>query len=159
MRMALRSYRTAVANGCHSILKRKQTMSTPLHSQQMQDQPLEQLQGKMDGANASYHATGTKRMTMSLQKFLEPAYLLQTTALALSIFNLVAFLWLASTVWLNGNRKSGIARLGVVGLSLSALFFFVHALLIPSPVVQSSGLVTREFLWHLIWLPAFGVPY
>ncbi len=96
---------------------------------------------------------------MSLQKFLEPAYLLQTTALALSIFNLIAFLWLASTVWLNGNRKSGIARLGVVGLSLSALFFFVHALLIPSPVVQSSGLITREFLWHLIWLPALGVPY
>jgi signal transduction histidine kinase len=96
---------------------------------------------------------------MSLQKFLEPAYLLQTIALALSIFNLIAFLWLASTVWLNGDRKSGIARLGVVGLSLSALFFFVHALLIPSPVVQPSRLITPEFLWHLIWLPALGVPY
>jgi len=59
---------------------------------------------------------------MSLHKFLEPAYLLQTIVLALSIFNLVAFLWLAVTVWLNGDRKSGIARLGVVGLGLSALF-------------------------------------
>ena len=96
---------------------------------------------------------------MSLQKFLEPAYLLQTIALALSIFNLIAFLWLASTVWLNGDRKSGIAHLGVVGLSLSALFFFVHALLIHSPPVQSSALVTQEFLWYLIWLPALGVPY
>src|SRR6267154_6288166 len=96
---------------------------------------------------------------MSFHKFLEPAYLLQTIVLALSIFNLVAFLWLAVTVWLNGDRRSGIARLGVVGLGLSALFFFIHALLISGPLTQSSGLVTPDFLWHLIWLPALGVPY
>src|SRR6266480_23427 len=96
---------------------------------------------------------------MSFHMFLEPAYLLQTIVLALSIFNLVAFLWLAMTVWLNGDRKSGIARLGVIGLSLSALFFFIHALLISGPLTQASGLVTPEFLWHLIWLPALGVPY
>ncbi len=96
---------------------------------------------------------------MSLHIFLEPVYLLQTIVLALSIFNLIAFLWLAATVWLNGDRKSGIARLGVVGLSLSALFFFIHAILISGPLTQSSGLVTPEFLWHLIWLPALGVPY
>jgi two-component sensor histidine kinase len=96
---------------------------------------------------------------MSFYMFLKPAYLLQTIVLALSIFNLIAFLWLAMTVWLNGDRKSGIARLGVVGLSLSALFFFIHALLISGPLTQSSGLVTPEFLWHLIWLPALGVPY
>ncbi len=75
---------------------------------------------------------------MSFYMFLEPAYLLQTIVLALSIFNLVAFLWLAMTVWLNGDRKSGIARLGVVGLGLSALFFFIHALLISGPLTQSS---------------------
>ncbi len=96
---------------------------------------------------------------MSFYLFLKPVYLLQTIVLALSIFNLVAFLWLAMTVWLNGDRKSGIARLGVVGLGLSALFFFIHALLISGPLTQSSGLVTPEFLWHLIWLPALGVPY
>jgi two-component sensor histidine kinase len=96
---------------------------------------------------------------MSFYVFLKPAYVLQTIVLALSIFNLVAFLWLATTVWLNGDRKSGIARLGVVGLSLSALFFFIHALLISGPLTQSSGLVSPEFLWHLIWLPALGVPY
>ncbi len=91
--------------------------------------------------------------------FLDPAYLLQTIVLALSIFNLVSFLWLAITVWLNGDRKSGIARLGVVGLGLSALFFYIHALLISTPLTQAPGLVTPEFLWHLIWLPALGVPY
>ena len=96
---------------------------------------------------------------MSFHLFLTPAYVLQTIVLALSIFNLVAFLWLAMTVWLNGDRKSGIARLGVIGLGLSALFFFIHALLVSAPLTQSSGLVTPEFLWHLIWLPALGVPY
>src|SRR5437588_11332933 len=96
---------------------------------------------------------------MDISTFLQPGYLLQTCLLALSIFNLVAFLWLAVTVWLNGDRKSGIARLGVVGLGFSALFFFIHAMLISNPLTQSPGLVSAEFLWHLIWLPAFGVPY
>lgn len=85
--------------------------------------------------------------------------LLQTIALALSIFNLITFLWLALTVWLNGNRQSMIARVGVVGLGLSALFFFIHALLVTGPLNQSGGLINTETLWHLIWFPALGVPY
>lgn len=96
---------------------------------------------------------------MGNSTFLQPGYLLQTCLLALSIFNLVAFLWLAFTVWLNGDRRAGIARLGVVGLGLSALFFFIHALLISSPFTRPTGLVSQDFLWHLIWLPALGVPY
>ncbi len=96
---------------------------------------------------------------MSPALLLEPVYFFQMVALALSIFNLVSFLWLACTVWLNGDRHSLIARVGAVGLSLSALFFYVHALLISTPLMQTSGLITSEFLWHLIWLPALGVPY
>ena len=96
---------------------------------------------------------------MDISTFLQPGYLLQTCLLALSIFNLVTFLWLAFTVWLNGDRKAGIARLGVVGLGLSALFFFIHALLISAPFAHPTGLVSQDFLWHLIWLPALGVPY
>jgi len=96
---------------------------------------------------------------MALHHLLEPAYLLQAIVLALSIFNLIAFLWLAITVWLNGDRRSGIARLGVVGLGLSALFFFIHALLVSSPPTPTSGVSLQESLWHLIWLPALGVPY
>ena len=57
----------------------------------------------------------TKKNNMSLLTFLEPTHLFQTIVLALSIFNLVTFLWLAFTVWLNGNRQAWIARLGVVG--------------------------------------------
>ena len=96
---------------------------------------------------------------MLLSTFFEPRHLLQSIALALSIFNLVAFLWLALTVWLNGDRRAGVTRLGVVGLGLSALFFFIQALLITSPHEQTPQLITQEFLWHLIWLPALGVPY
>ncbi|MDQ6662749.1 MAG: hypothetical protein M3Z24_17535, partial [Chloroflexota bacterium] len=96
---------------------------------------------------------------MPLTTFLEPAHLIQTLVLALSIFNLVAFLWLAFTVWLNGDRRTWIARLGFIGLSFSALFFFLHALLISSPLPQSAGLIPVDFLWHLLWLPAIAVPY
>src|SRR5216683_2663193 len=113
----------------------------------------------MTGANVSCAGTSTKRINMALHHLLEPAYLLQAIVLALSIFNLIAFLWLAITVWLNGDRRSGIARLGVVGLGLSALFFFIHALLVSSPLTPTSGVSLQEFLWHLIWLPALGVPY
>ncbi len=90
---------------------------------------------------------------------LSPALVLQTFLLAVSIFNLIAFLWLACTVWLNGDRRSMIARVGVVGLSLSALFFFIHALLISGPFLKSSEFDFTDFLWHLIWFPAIGVPY
>jgi signal transduction histidine kinase len=96
---------------------------------------------------------------MPLHASLEPTSLAQMTVLALSIFNLVSFLWLACTVWLNGNRRSLITRVGTAGLGLSALFFFIHSLLIFSPLSQTSGLVSTNFLWHLIWLPALGVPY
>jgi signal transduction histidine kinase len=96
---------------------------------------------------------------MSLTTLLEPIYLLQTIAVALSVFNLVAFLWLALTVWLNGDRHSLIARVGVVGLGMAALFFFIHALLIANPFAHAPGLVSADFLWRLIWLPALVVPY
>ena len=97
---------------------------------------------------------------MPLQTFLTSEDIFQTIALALSIFNLVTFLWLALTVWLNGDRRSWIARMGVVGLALSALFFYIHALLISEPLnATAREVITPDFLWHLIWLPALGVPY
>src|SRR5947209_3167455 len=100
-----------------------------------------------------------KRNNMLLTTFLEPAHLLQTLVVALSIFNLITFLWLAATVWLNGDRRTSIARLGVVGLSFSALFFFIHALFIAASLAQLSELVSQDFWWRLIWLPAISVPY
>jgi signal transduction histidine kinase len=96
---------------------------------------------------------------MVAQYFFKPAVLLQTLALAMSIFDLIAFLWLSCTVWLNGDRRSVIARVGVAGLGLSAFFFFLHALLIVGPLSNTTDLVSIDFLWHLIWFPALGVPY
>jgi signal transduction histidine kinase len=113
---------------------------------------------KIAGVNGS---PSIKKNKMSLQDLLDPAQLLQTIALAISIFNFVAFLWLALTVWLNGDHHAWITRLGVVGLSLSALFFFIHAVLISTPLLPAgtTGLTMLDFLWHLLWLPALGVPY
>ncbi|HEY0753620.1 MAG TPA: ATP-binding protein [Ktedonobacteraceae bacterium] len=96
---------------------------------------------------------------MSLEAFTNLAHLLQTGVLALSIFDLVAFLWLTLTVWLNGKRRAGIVRLGVVGLGLSALFFFIHAILLSSPLTPAASFLTLDFWWRMIWLPALGVPY
>src|SRR5579859_4472314 len=96
---------------------------------------------------------------MSITTLFQQTHHLQSFAVALSIFNLIAFLWLTCTVWLNGDRQSVIARVGVVGLSLSASFFFIQALLIYAPLNQEGGLFSADFLWHLIWLPALGVPY
>ena len=93
------------------------------------------------------------------QALLNPAHLLPGLVLALSIFNLTTFLWLALTVWLNGDQHAGITRLGVVGLGLSALFFFIHALLISSPLTSSASFPTLDFWWRMIWFPALGVPY
>ena len=101
----------------------------------------------------------TKKNSMQALLLINSASVLQTFLLALSIFNLIAFLWLACTVWLNGDRRSMIARVGVVGLSLSALFFFIHALLISGPFTKHAGFDLTDFLWHLIWFPAIGVPY
>src|SRR5260221_8981083 len=97
-----------------------------------------------------------KRNNMPLQTFLEPEHFLQTLVLALSTFNLVTFLWLALTVLLNGDRRAFITRLGVVGLSFSALFFFIYALLMSSPLYSCGGLVSLHFLLRLIWLPAIS---
>lgn len=98
---------------------------------------------------------------MSLYTLLQPINFLQMLALALSIFNLIAFLWLTFTVWLNGDRRTLIARVGVAGLGLSSLFFFIHALLIFGQMTQthSSGWLSSDILWHIIWFPALGVPY
>src|SRR5579884_3289325 len=96
---------------------------------------------------------------MTFQTFLEPANLLKTILLAISIFNLVAFLWLACTVWLNGDHRARITLWGVVGLSFAALFSFLHALLISTPLVDEQAVELANLLWMLDWIPALGVPY
>jgi two-component sensor histidine kinase len=95
----------------------------------------------------------------SLQNLLTFPHILLTIVIALSIFNLMTFLWLALTVWLNGDRSAWITRLGFVGLSFSALFFFIHTLLISGPLSPNAGLISQNVLWLFLWLPAVCVPY
>ena len=95
-----------------------------------------------------------------MQSLFDSVNMLQTMVLALSIFNLIALLWLAFTVWLNGDRRTLITRVGIVGISLSALFFFIHTLLLDTPLSpQTHRSIIPDFLWHLMWLPALAVPY
>ncbi|WP_376793932.1 sensor histidine kinase [Thermogemmatispora sp.] len=96
---------------------------------------------------------------MALETLLAPVTLLSTLTLAVSIFNLVTFLWLASTVWLNGDHRARITLWGVVGLALSALFFFVHALLITLPLDGPGLRPLLNVLWQVAWFPALWVPY
>nr|BBH92504.1 hypothetical protein KTA_07030 [Thermogemmatispora argillosa] len=96
---------------------------------------------------------------MTLETLLAPVTLLRTLTLAVSIFNLVTFLWLASTVWLNGDHCARITLWGVVGLALSALFFFLHALLITLPLDQPALRPLLNLLWQAVWFPALWVPY
>ncbi|MBX5451656.1 ATP-binding protein [Thermogemmatispora sp.] len=96
---------------------------------------------------------------MTLETLLAPVILWRTLTLAVSIFNLVTFLWLASTVWLNGDHRARITLWGVVGLALSALFFFLHALLITLPLDQPALRPRLNLLWQAVWFPALWVPY
>jgi hypothetical protein len=48
-------------------------------------------------------------------------------AIAISVFNLMIYLWLGLTVLLNGNRQSRVTWIGGIGLLAAALFFLCHA--------------------------------
>jgi anti-sigma regulatory factor (Ser/Thr protein kinase) len=78
-------------------------------------------------------------------------------AIAISVFNLMTYLWLGLTVLLNGNRESRVTWIGGIGLLAAALFFLCHGALVgagmppgPSPV---------DIWWRLAWAPAFIAPF
>jgi two-component sensor histidine kinase len=114
---------------------------------------------RIDEANGYLFIKKNKNIMSSLRNLLTLPHILLTIVIALSIFNLMTFLWLALTVWLNGDRGAWITRLGFVGLSFSALFFFIHTLLISGPLGPGTGLISQDVLWYMLWLPAICVPY
>ncbi|MBI3761558.1 MAG: hypothetical protein HY260_06815 [Chloroflexi bacterium] len=77
-------------------------------------------------------------------------------ALALSLFNTLAALWLGLTVLLSGDRRHWPVIAGGSGLLLSAMFFLSHT------IILSLGVKTlgpgMEFWWRLTWLPAGAAP-
>ena len=77
-------------------------------------------------------------------------------AIAVSVFNLITYLWLGLTVLLNGNRASLVTWVGGVGLLGAALFFLCHGALVGAGV--PAGPSPSDFWWRLAWLPAFVSP-
>jgi signal transduction histidine kinase len=81
---------------------------------------------------------------------------LATTAIALSAFCLITYLWLGLTVLLLGNRHEPVTWVGGGGLLIAGLFFLCHGALVGAGAATGAG--PADFWWHLSWLPAFAAP-
>jgi hypothetical protein len=78
-------------------------------------------------------------------------------AIAISVFNLMIYLWLGLTVLLNGNRQSRVTWIGGIGLLAAALFFLCHGALVGAGVPAGPSPV--DIWWRLAWAPAFIAPF
>jgi hypothetical protein len=78
-------------------------------------------------------------------------------AIAISVFNLMIYLWLGLTVLLNGNRQSRVTWVGGIGLLAAALFFLCHGALVGAGVPGGPSPV--DVWWRLAWAPAFIAPF
>lgn len=76
--------------------------------------------------------------------------------IALSVFNLITFLWLGLMVLLLGDRRNLITWVGGIGLLLAALFFLCHGALVGAGV--PAGASPSDVWWRVSWLPAFVAP-
>src|SRR5579884_1051395 len=66
-------------------------------------------------------------------------------AIAVSVFNLITYLWLGVTVLLNGNRSSLVSWVGGVELLCAALFFLCHGALVGTGA--PAGPSPSDFWW------------
>lgn len=78
------------------------------------------------------------------------------SAIALSVFSLIIYLWLGATVLLMGERRSLVTWMGGAGLLWGALFFFCHGALVGAGV--PGGASGSDLWWRLAWVPAFAAP-
>ncbi len=76
--------------------------------------------------------------------------------IALSVFNLITFLWLGLMVLLLGDRRNLITWVGGIGLLLAALFFLCHGALVGAGVPVGDS--PSDVWWRVAWLPAFVAP-
>ena len=84
-------------------------------------------------------------------------WLLESTALALSIFVTTLLLWLGLTVLFNGERGKPVVLLSSAGLLAAALFFFSHTMILGIGFTQVG--LGMNFWWRLAWLPLPVAPY
>jgi signal transduction histidine kinase len=84
-------------------------------------------------------------------------WLLETAALALSIFATTMLLWLGATVLLNGERRRPVVLLSSAGLLAAALFFLSHTMIIGRGFEETgSGM---DFWWQLALAPLPHTPF
>lgn len=84
-------------------------------------------------------------------------YLLDITALAISLFNAVLLIWLGLTVWFNAENRDWGVLLACAGLLTGAVFFVTHSVILSqgaSAVIQAFG-----FWWQVGWLPLVMAPF
>ncbi|OQY89225.1 MAG: hypothetical protein B6D41_10555 [Chloroflexi bacterium UTCFX4] len=83
-------------------------------------------------------------------------FLPDTLALAISLFNTMALLWLGLVVLLSAERKSWGIWLAGGGLLLSGVFFLTHTAIIARGLRAAT--FDLDVLWHFGWLPIITAP-
>jgi len=84
-------------------------------------------------------------------------WLLESTALALSIFITTMLLWLGLTVLFNGERHNSIVLLSTAGLLAAAVFFLSHTMILGIGFTETGP--GMDFWWRVAWLPLPIAPY
>ena len=84
-------------------------------------------------------------------------WLLESAALALSIFITVMLLWLGLTVWLNGERGRLVVPLSAAALLAAAIFFLSHTIILGRGFAETGE--GMDFWWRLAWIPLPLLPY
>lgn len=84
-------------------------------------------------------------------------FLLDSAALAISLFNAFILFWLGLTVLFNAEHRAWGVLLAVIGLLTGASFFLAHSVILSQ---GASNLVRGfTFWWHVGWTPLIGAPF
>ncbi|TAH48463.1 MAG: hypothetical protein EYC68_21090 [Chloroflexota bacterium] len=82
--------------------------------------------------------------------------ILDTTALAVSLFNTMLLLWLGIVVVSNADRRSWGIWLASGGLLCGGIFFLVHTAILARGLREAT--IDLDWLWHFGWLPIIVAP-
>lgn len=83
-------------------------------------------------------------------------FLLDTVALAVSLFNTMLLLWLGIVVAANADRRNGGIWLTIGGLLCSGIFFLIHSAILGRGIREYAPELDR--LWQWGWLPIILSP-
>lgn len=83
-------------------------------------------------------------------------FLLDTVALAVSLFNTMLLLWLGIVVAANADRRNGGIWLTIGGLLCSGIFFLIHSAILGRGIREYGP--ELDVLWQVGWLPIILSP-